>query len=138
MHEYFGQRIHVTAGSERSFGLVFAGVLILLGIAPLRHGGAVHLWAVGLGLLFLMAALLIPRALRPLNLLWFRVGMVLNRVVTPLVMAALFFGSVMPVGIMMRLAARDPLGLKRKPDGSSYWVVRKSPGPTADSMKDQF
>ena len=137
-HEDLSRKTVVPVGSDRSFGLVFAAVFVLVGAGPLIHGNEPRLWALGAAAAFLAAALLVPRALRPLNLLWFRFGLVLHHVVTPVVMGLLFFLVVTPVGLLMRLSGKDPLRLKRDPQAASYWIHRQPPGPTPDSMRNQF
>jgi len=137
-HEDFSRKAEVPVGSERSFGLVFAAVLTLVGVAPLAHGGEPRLWALGAALAFLVAALTLPRALKPLNLLWFRFGMVLHHIVTPVVMGLLFFVTVTPVGLLMRLTGKDPLRRKRDPGATSYWIHRLPPGPAPETMRNQF
>lgn len=125
-------------GSERSFGLVFTAFFLLVGLWPLKSGGEMRLWALGAATAFLLAALVAPKALRPLNLLWFKFGMLLHHVVTPLVMGLLFFLTVTPVGLLMRATGKDPMRLKRDPSAASYWIMRTPPGPAPESMKTQF
>lgn len=137
-HESFRTNIEVKAGSERSFGLVFAVVFAVIGLWPLLDGGGVRLWALAVALAFLIAALLLPRALKPLNVLWFRFGMVLHHVVTPVVMGLLFFLTVTPVGLLMRATGKDPMRLRRDPAARTYWIDRAPPGPAPESMKHQF
>lgn len=128
----------VQMGSERSFGLVFAVVFGVIALWPLKSGGEIRLWAAGAATAFLVLALVLPRTLRPLNIVWFKFGMVLHHVITPLVMGLLFFLTVTPVGMLMRATGKDPMRLKRDPKASSYWITRTPPGPSADSMKTQF
>jgi hypothetical protein len=128
----------VQMGSERSFGLVFTAFFLLVGLWPLKSGGEPRLWALGAATAFLLAALVAPKALRPLNLLWFKFGMLLHHVVTPLVMGLLFFLTVTPVGLLMRATGKDPMRLKRDPSAASYWIMRTPPGPAPESMKTQF
>lgn len=128
----------VQMGSERSFGLVFTAVLAFIALWPLKSGGDVRLWAAGAAAAFLALALIRPRTLRPLNILWFKFGMVLHHVVTPVVMGLLFFLTVTPVGVAMRATGKDPMRLKRAPQATTYWITRTPPGPSAESMKTQF
>lgn len=128
----------VQMGSERSFGLVFAVVFALIGLWPLKSGGDVRLWALGAAVAFLVAALAVPRALKPLNIVWFKFGQALHHVMTPLVMGLLFFLTVTPIGLLMRATGKDPMRLKRDPQATTYWITRTPPGPSADSMKTQF
>lgn len=128
----------VVMGSERGFGQVFAGFFALVAVLPLFKGGELRLWALGLAAVFLVLAYAAPKVLRPLNVVWFKIGMVLHHVVTPVVMGLLFFVVVTPVGALMRLTGKDPMRLKRDPAARSYWIVREPPGPAPDSMKNQF
>lgn len=128
----------VQMGSERSFGLVFAAALALVALWPLKSGGEIRLWAAGAATAFLALALVRPRALRPLNIVWFKFGMVLHHVVTPVVMGLLFFLTVTPIGMLMRATGKDPMRLKRPSEAASYWIARTPPGPSAESMKTQF
>jgi len=128
----------VAMGSERSFGLVFATVFIITALWPMKDGGELRLWALGVAAAFLLVALVAPRVLRPLNLVWFKFGIILHGVVTPVVMGCLFFLTVTPVGMLMRATGKDPMRLKRDASAASYWVTRTPPGPTPESMKNQF
>jgi hypothetical protein len=128
----------VPVGSERSFGLVFAAVFTIIALLPLKDGEPVRLWALAVAAVFAVAALLLPRLLKPLNLLWFRFGMVLHHIVTPLVMGLLFFVTVTPVGVLMRLSGKDPMRLKADAGAASYWIARQPPGPAPETMKQQF
>lgn len=86
---------------------------------------------------FLLAALVVPRSLAPLNKLWIKIAELLNRITNPIVMGLIFFGVVTPIGILIRWRGKDPLRLA--PDSSdSYWIRRQEPGPTAESMINQF
>lgn len=138
MHETQSHAAPVPMGSERSFGLVFAVVFTIMALWPLKSGGDIRLWAAGAAAAFLVLALLLPRALRPLNIVWFKFGMLLHHVVTPVVMGLLFFLTITPVGLLMRATGKDPMRLKRDAKADSYWIVRTPPGPTAESMKTQF
>ncbi len=115
-----------------------AAVLAILAALNAWRGG--HSWTVtgSLAALFLTAALLYPAALAPLNRAWFKFGLLLHKVVTPIVMALVFYGTVLPTGLVMRAIGKRPLRLSRQPELKSYWIVREPPGPAAESMKDQF
>ncbi|MBI2240889.1 MAG: hypothetical protein HYU59_08820 [Magnetospirillum gryphiswaldense] len=125
-------------GSERSFGLVFAVFFTLVGLWPLKSGGDIRLWALAAAVAFLVAALAVPKWLNPLNLLWFKFGLLLHKIMTPLIMGLLFFVTVTPIGVLMRATGKDPMRLKRDPAATSYWIKRDPPGPAPDSMKNQF
>jgi len=125
-------------GSERVFGLVMAAFLLLTAITPILRGGELRLWALGLGAAFFLCALAAPRLLSPLNRVWHRLGMALHAVVNPIIMGLIFYGTVVPMGIMLRLLGKDPLRLKWEPDAKSYWIRREPPGPEPGSMSKQF
>ncbi|TAN60913.1 MAG: hypothetical protein EPN20_13160 [Magnetospirillum sp.] len=128
----------VEMGSDRSFGLVFAVVFALVCLLPLKSGEEPRLWAGAVAAAFLVVSFAAPRLLKPLNRLWFLVGMALHHVVTPVVMGLLFFVTVTPIGLIMRAAGKDPLRLKRDDAAASYWILRQPPGPAPDSMRRQF
>ena len=92
----------------------------------------------GLAALFLAAAWLRPAILNPLNRIWLKFGLMLHSIVNPVVMALLFYGTVLPTGLVARAMGKDLLRLKRQPDAESYWIVRKPAGPSPETMKDQF
>lgn len=124
-------------GSDRSFGLVFTAVFAIIGLLPLWKGDEPRLWALGAAAAFLVIALAIPRVLRPLNLVWFRLGMAMHMVISPVVMGLMFFVVLTPISLVMRATGKDPLRLKRS-DAASYWIVRQPAGPDGASMKNQF
>jgi len=139
VHERLVRREEVEGSSDRGFGLVFAAVFTIVGLGPLVLGdGQVRIWALVVALAFLAAALARPGLLAPLNRVWFKFGMVLHRIVNPLVMGLIFFAVITPMAIVMRLAGRDLLGLKKSESAASYWVVRDPPGPEPKTMSDQF
>lgn len=125
--------------SESSFGLLFTAVFAGLGGLGFWKGRPLEANAAWLGASALVALLtfLAPSALAPFNRAWFRLGELLNKVVSPLVLGLLFFGIVTPVALLGRLFGRDELRLKR-PNLPSYWIERQPPGPSGDSFKDQF
>lgn len=137
-YEVFYRDDKVVVGSDRSFGVVMAVALAAITLLNAWHSGRLWPWTGGLAALFLGAALLRPSILHPLNLIWSRFGLLLHKVVNPIVMALLFYGTVLPTGLVMRMMGRDLLRLKRQPDADSYWVVRQPPGPSPETMKDQF
>jgi hypothetical protein len=102
------------------------------------HSGRLWPWTGGLAALFLMAGLFRPSVLHRLNLIWLRFGLLLHKIVNPIVMALLFYATVLPTGLVMRLMGKDMLRLKRQPEANSYWIARQPPGPSPETMKDQF
>jgi len=137
-HEDLERSEALRGSSDRTFGLVFAAASLLAGLAPLKHGRHVRIWALGLALVFLAVALIHPSLLRVFNRLWMKLGYLMGRVVNPIVMAILFFTVFTPVAFLMRLFGKDPLRLKLDPVAGSYWIPRLPPGPSPDSMPRQF
>ena len=137
-HENFSRDETVVSGSDRSFGIVMAAASAVVTVLNGWHGGSLWLWTGGLAALFLVVALLYPVALNPLNRAWLKFGLLLHKVANPIVMGLLFYGTVLPTGLVMRALGRDLLRLKRQPDADSYWIVRQPPGPAPETMKDQF
>jgi hypothetical protein len=138
-HERLTRSEQIVGSSDRSFGLVFAGFFALLTLLKLWRGWTAWGWVfLGVAAAFAAAALAAPRILAPLNRLWLKLGLLLHKVVTPIIMALLFYGVVTPMGVLMRLLGKDLLRLKRDPGAASYWIERQPPGPAPDTMKNQF
>lgn len=137
-HEAFTRDETIVAGSDRAFGLVMAAAFGIVTLLNAWYAGRVWPWTAGVAALFMAAALLRPAMLNPLNRLWLKFGLLLHSVVNPVVMALLFYGTVLPTGLIMRALGKDLLRLKRQPEAESYWIVRAPPGPAPDTMKDQF
>jgi Saxitoxin biosynthesis operon protein SxtJ len=124
--------------SDRSFGLVFAAVFCVIGGWRLWHGLPPRWWALAAAAAFAIVAMARPQLLHPLNRLWLALGRLLHKIVSPLVMGAVFFAAVTPTGWLMRLRGKDVLSLKRRPDLRSYWIKRAPARPEAETMKNQF
>ena len=127
----------VVRGSERSFGLVLAAAFTIIGCIPLLRGHSLRLWALELAIVFFVAAILFPRILAPLNRAWFRFGLLLHSIVTPVMMAVIFYGAVVPMAVVLRARGRDLLRLRLGKATETYWIVRP-PGPARGSMSKQF
>lgn len=136
-HESFDREEGAGSSSPRSFGLAFAGFFLIVAILKLFFGGAYQYW-LGAGIFFLATSLLLPGIFGPLSRLWAKFGLALHRITTPVIMAVLFYGAVLPTGLAMRLCGKDLLRLRRKTKVSSYWIARDPPGPRPEGMKDQF
>jgi len=91
-----------------------------------------------IAVLFAAGAMFAPNLLKPLNLLWFKFGLLLHRVINPAVMALLYYVSVVPTALIMRALGNDMLGLKLDRNATTYWIPRQPPGPAPETMKDQF
>jgi hypothetical protein len=144
-HEDFSRKEEVKGSSDRGFGLTVGG--ILLAIAAVRSG--LHLWGgtapgwfeallAGIGLLLVAFALAAPARLAPLNRAWTGLGLILFKVVNPVVLGLIYLTTIVPIGVFMRLTGRDLLDLKLDRQAASYWVVREPPGPPPDTMIRQF
>jgi hypothetical protein len=138
LHEDFSREEHVKAGSDRGFGLVFAGFFTLMSALSWWRGHTSWHWALPLAALFLVVALVYPRILNPLNKLWLKFGLLLYKVMNPLVLGLLFFATIAPIGFVMRLLGKDFLNEKIDRDAESYWIERTPPGPPPQSMRNQF
>ena len=136
-HESF-ERDDVKVSSDRSFGVVFCVVFALIALWPLIHGNGIRYWALGIAILVLAAALIRPRLLHPLNIIWFKIGQLLHRVVNPVVMGLIFFVGVLPTALVMRARGSDPLRLADNKARGTTWVERNPPGPPPESMRRLF
>ena len=125
-------------GSDRAFGLAFAAVFTIVGLFPPVLGHSPREWALAVAGALLAVALVYPRALSPLNRVWFHVARFLHRIVSAVALALLFTLAVTPTGLAMRLLRRDPLRLRRDGEAASYWIAREPPGPPPRSMERQY
>jgi hypothetical protein len=133
------QRAEVTkTSSDRSFGLVFAALSALLGVLGLMHGtGRWPIWF-GLGTVVLILALVVPKTLAPLNWAWTKLGLLLHAIISPVVVAILFYACIAPIGFLMRLSGTDPLRRHYDLNAESYWIARNPPGPQRETFRNQF
>ena len=128
-----GSKIKIS--SNRSFGLVFFSVFLIVSLWPLMYEGQIRIWSICIATVFLILGLLNSKLLTPLNLLWFKFGILLGNLIAPIVMVIIFFLVVTPVGFFMRLIGKDLLRKKYDKKIKSYWIKRdKSIG----TMKQQF
>jgi hypothetical protein len=129
---------HIEGSSDRSFGWVFAGVFLVIAVLPLLHGQSLTWWSIGISAVFALVALVKPSLLSGLNRLWIKLGVLLGKIVSPIALGILFYVVITPIGIIIRLAGKDPLRLKFDPDAKSYWIPREPPGPQPGSMNHPF
>ena len=125
----------IKAGTERNFGLVFAAVFIIISLYPLWFGKNIHLWACIIAFIFFFFAIFLPKVLILPNKLWFKLGSFLGAIVSPIIMGMIFFLTVTPTGMIMRLLGKDILNQKINKTIKSYWIKRKE---NLTSMKNQF
>ena len=124
----------IKIGSNRSFGIVFFVVFILIGFYPLLKNGNLNTISILVGLIFLILGILNSKFLTPLNKLWFKFGLLLGQIISPIVMGIIFFLVVTPIAFIMRLLGKDVLSLKKKSD-NSYWIKKTG---LKSKMKNQF
>ena len=125
----------IKLGSNRSFGIVFFIVFALIAIYPLINHGEVRIWSLIISFLFLFLGLLNSKILTPINKLWFKFGLFLGKIISPIIMGLIFFLVVTPIGLLMRLFGKDVLNLKLNKKKSSYWIEKTGP---KSKMKNQF
>jgi hypothetical protein len=138
IHEDLSRVHDVKAASNRSLGFVFTLALTVIGAWPLLSGAPVRWWALLLAPLCLAVALAAPGLLTIPNRLWTRFGMLLHRVLSPVVLGVMFFVVVTPLGILMRALGKDSMRLRHDDGAESYWVTRDPPGPEPSSLDHQF
>ena len=125
--------------SVKNFGLTFAVVLGVIALWPLVFRSEhPRYWALVLGGAFVAAAYLAPGILKPLNHLWFKFGMLLHKIVNPIVLGIMFLVFITPIAIILRLFGKKLIPLTFERDKSSYWIERTPPGPAPDSLRNQF
>ncbi len=125
---------NIKIGSNKSFGVVFSIVFLIVALYPLLNNNSIRTWSVILSLIFLVLGLLNSPILSPLNKIWFYFGIFLGKIVSPLIMAIIFFIVVTPIGFIMRLLKKDILNLSFN-NKKTYWI--KKDGPKS-KMKNQF
>ena len=124
----------IKINSNRSFGIVFFVVFILVALYPLIYSGEIRIWSIVLSLIFLTLGLLNSKILTPLNKIWFKFGIILGKIISPIIMGVIFFLVVTPIGLLMRLLGKDLLNLKYNKN-KSYWIEKNGP---KSKMKNQF
>jgi Saxitoxin biosynthesis operon protein SxtJ len=139
-HEDFSRAEEVKASTDRGFGLTVGGILLLIAaVRTYLHGFGWLQPTLGvIGLALIALGLIAPRSLSGLNRAWTKLGLILFRIVNPVVLGLVYFVVVVPLGLLIRVSRRDPLNLKFDPRADSYWVLREPPGPTPETMINQF
>ena len=125
----------IKISSNRSFGLLFFVVFLIVSLWPLTHEGSIRIWSVIVSAVFLILGLINSRLLTPLNVLWFKLGMTLGAIISPIVMGIIFFLVVTPTGFILRIMGKDLLNKKYDKEKETYWIKRNAPTGT---MKRQF
>jgi hypothetical protein len=137
-HEIDGRSVEIRRGSDRGFGLTFAALFLIVGVAPRLSSRPVHVGWLVASVVLAGVALAIPRILGPFARIWFRVGLAIHRVTGPVVLALVYFIVITPTALLLRARGRDPLRLRRDPRASSYWIDRAPSARAPGSMHRQF
>ena len=124
----------IKIGSNRSFGIVFSIVFLLISLYPLINGESLRYWSLLISLIFLILGFFNSKILTPLNKVWFKFGILLGNFIAPIVMGIIFFFVVTPTGILMKLLGKDLIKLKKN-NNKTYWIEKKD---MKSSMKNQF
>ena len=124
----------IKISSNKNFGIVFFAVFLLIALYPLTNQEDIRIWSVFISLFFLILGLLNSKILTPLNVLWFKFGILLGKIVSPLIMGIIFFAVVTPIALMMKMLKKDLLNLKYN-NKNSYWIEKTEP---KSKMKNQF
>ncbi len=125
---------NIKISSNRSFGVVFFVVFLLIALYPIINQSDVRLWSLIISILFLVLGILNSKLLSPLNKLWFKFGLFLGKIISPIVMGVIFFLVVTPIGLLMRLLKKDLLKIKFNSD-ETYWIKKNDPN---NRMNKQF
>tara|TARA_B100001105_G_C22229412_1_gene373320 strand:+ start:106 stop:489 length:384 start_codon:yes stop_codon:yes gene_type:complete len=124
----------IKISTNKSFGLVFFVVFFLISVYPLLDGGNIRFWSLIVAIIFLTLGLLNSKILTPLNKIWFKFGLLLGSIVSPIVMSVIFFFVITPISSIMRILGKDILNLKWN-NTNSYWIEKSGP---KSKMKNQF
>ena len=125
---------NIKIGTNKSFGIVFFLFFLIVSIFPLFKDGNIRIWSLTIALFFLILGLINSKILTPLNKVWFKFGIFLGKIISPIVMGLIFFLVVTPIAVLMRMLKKDLLNLKFNKN-NSYWIEKTDP---KSSMKNQF
>ena len=125
---------NIKTSSNKSFGIVFSVVFIIISLYPLLNQEDIRIWSLFIAFIFLILALLNSKILTPMNKIWTRFGLFLGNFISPIVMGIIFFFVVTPIGLLMRLFGKDILNLKKN-KFSTYWIKKTN---QKSSMEKQF
>ena len=124
----------IKISSNRSFGIVFFAVFLIIAIWPLLNGYEIRYWSLIISIVFFLLGILNSKILTPLNKIWFKFGILLGYVIAPIVMGLIFFLVVTHISLLMKLFRKDILGIKKN-KSKSYWIDKSGP---KNEMKNQF
>ena len=121
-------------GSNRSFGIVFFIFFLIITLWPLLNSNEIRIWSLIVSIIFLILGLINSKTLTPLNKLWFKFGIFLGNIISPIVMGIIYFVVVTPIAFLLKVFQKDVLSLKKTKNGS-YWKIKEKYN---SSMRNQF
>ncbi len=124
----------IKIGTNRSFGIVFFIFFLIISLFPLKNGNDINLYLLSISAIFLILGLANSKLLSPLNLIWFKFGLFLGKIVSPIVMGIIFFFVITPISLILKIFRKDVLNLKKN-NKNSYWIEKTEP---KSNMKKQF
>ena len=133
MDSKFNNNIKIS--SNRSFGIVFFIVFLFIALYPITYSEDIRIWSLIISFIFIILGLLNSKILTPLNKLWFKFGVILGKIISPIIMGIIFFLVVTPIGLLMRILGKDLLRLKYNKKDNTYWIEKNGP---KSKMKNQF
>jgi len=125
---------NIKISSNRSFGIVFFLVFLIIGLWPMLSNGEMRIWSLVISIIFFILGILNSKILTPLNKIWFKFGIFLGNFIAPIIMGIVFFLVVTPIGILMKILKKDLINLKKNND-KSYWIDKED---IKSKMKNQF
>ncbi|MFC6487598.1 SxtJ family membrane protein [Nitratireductor sp. GCM10026969] len=131
----------VEGPSNRGFGYTVGGILLAF--------AAVRLWFVGyftvlttsltlVGAILVFFAAVAPAVLERPNRLWMALGLLLFKIVNPVIMLAIYITTFVPIGLIQQWRGYDPLAYKAGRARDSYWISRSPSQVDAKTMRNQF
>ncbi len=123
----------IKLGSNRSFGIVFFVFFLLISLWPLKNGGNLNIWLFSISIIFLILGVINSKLLKPLNFIWFKFGLLLGSIISPIVMSIIFFLVVTPTSILIKLFNKDILNLKKNKK-KTYWIEKTLPKSQMDKQ----
>jgi len=133
MNSKFNNSIKIS--SNRSFGIVFFVVFLFIALYPITYSEDIRIWSLIISFIFIILGLLNSKILTPLNKLWFKFGVILGKIISPIIMGIIFFLVVTPIGLIMKVLGKDLLRLKYNKKDNTYWIEKNGP---KSKMKNQF
>jgi hypothetical protein len=126
---------NIKISSNRSFGIVFFAVFLFIALYPITYSEDIRIWSLIISFIFIILGLLNSKILTPLNKSWFKFGVILGKIISPIIMGIIFFLVVTPIGLIMKVLGKDLLKLKYNKKDNTYWIEKNGP---KSKMKNQF